>query len=99
MVCLGTSDQGSRGVGAFDPERRSEALEHAFRQRSRFFQLWNIFHRPDGVRQALDYTLKALQVEYLDFYLMHWPVATLVKASKHLSVLFGVVTNAQFLKK
>ncbi|BFZ55304.1 Alcohol dehydrogenase [NADP(+)] [Savitreella phatthalungensis] len=38
-------------------------------------KLWNIFHKPDSVRPAIQETLKNLQLEYLDLYLMHWPVA------------------------
>ncbi|KAF5365999.1 hypothetical protein D9758_006691 [Tetrapyrgos nigripes] len=38
-------------------------------------KLWNTCHRPDLVEKELDLTLKQLGVEYLDLYLMHWPVA------------------------
>lgn len=40
-------------------------------------KLWNTFHRPDLVRGALEASLKNLNVDYLDLYLIHWPQAYL----------------------
>lgn len=36
-------------------------------------KLRNNSHHPDDVPKALDASLKDLGVDYLDFYLMHWP--------------------------
>ena len=38
-------------------------------------KLWNNSHHPDDVEPALDASLKDLDTDYVDLYLMHWPVA------------------------
>ena len=37
-------------------------------------KLWNNAHKPERVRSAVLESLKNLQVDYLDLYLIHWPV-------------------------
>lgn len=38
-------------------------------------KLWNDSHAPEHVRPALEASLARLQLDYLDLYLIHWPVA------------------------
>lgn len=47
-------------------------------------KLWNTDHRPDLVRKAVEQSISDLGVEYLDLYLIHWPVAFLPGDGKEL---------------
>lgn len=38
-------------------------------------KLTNTDHRPERVEKAIQDSLRKLQIEYLDLYLMHWPYA------------------------
>ncbi|TFY74963.1 hypothetical protein EWM64_g9049 [Hericium alpestre] len=38
-------------------------------------KVWNTSHHPDDVEVELDETLKQLETDYVDMYLIHWPVS------------------------
>ncbi|MEV0726330.1 aldo/keto reductase [Micromonospora purpureochromogenes] len=39
-------------------------------------KLNNAFHRPDDARRAFESTLSALKMDYIDLFLIHWPLPT-----------------------
>ena len=55
-----------------------DVFTHTSLKREEIFittKLWNTEHAPDRVEFALRKSLKALQLEYVDLYMIHWPVA------------------------
>ena len=56
-----------------------EAISRSGLDRSEVFvtsKLSNDAHEPDDARRAFDETLKALSVDYIDLFLIHWPLPT-----------------------
>ncbi|GAB1297890.1 3-alpha-hydroxysteroid dehydrogenase type 1 [Apodemus speciosus] len=59
-------------------------------------KLWSTFHRPELVRSCLEKTLKDAQLDYVDLYIIHFPMAlqpgdTLFPRDEHGKVLAEVV--------
>jgi len=55
-----------------------EAIQEGIVPREEIFltsKLWNSFHAPEDVEKGCRETLDSLGLDYLDLYLMHWPVA------------------------
>ncbi|TFV58690.1 aldo/keto reductase [Mycobacterium sp. PS03-16] len=64
--------QNERGVG--------EGIRNSGLDRAEVFvtsKLNNGYHRPDDARRAFDTTLSELGFEYVDLFLIHWPLPTL----------------------
>lgn len=56
----------------------NRALDEGLVARDELFvvsKLWNSFHDPKNVEKALDRTLSDLKVDYLDLFLIHFPIA------------------------
>jgi hypothetical protein len=54
-----------------------ESIESGIVKRKDLFvtsKLWNTFHRPELIRTGAEQTLHDLQLDYLDSYIIHWPV-------------------------
>ena len=56
----------------------NKAIEDGICSRDDLFitsKLWNTYHNPAHIEEALDRNLRDLQLSYLDSYLIHFPVA------------------------
>jgi 2,5-diketo-D-gluconate reductase A len=77
-------EDGYRHIDTAEMYRNEEGVGQAVRRsgldRGEVFvtsKLNNGFHRPDDARVAFDGTLKTLGFDYVDLFLIHWPLPTL----------------------
>ncbi|KAJ4264327.1 hypothetical protein NW762_005523 [Fusarium torreyae] len=67
------------GAACYDNEREVGAgIKASGVPREELFltsKLWNTHHRASDVEQAVDQSLEDIGTDYLDLYLIHWPVA------------------------
>ncbi|XP_062955071.1 aldo-keto reductase family 1 member C1-like isoform X2 [Cynocephalus volans] len=56
---------------------RSKIAEGIVKREDIFYtsKLWCTFHRPELVRPGLETSLKRLQLDYVDLYLIHFPMS------------------------
>ncbi|EEH18250.2 hypothetical protein PABG_00813 [Paracoccidioides brasiliensis Pb03] len=55
-------------------------------------KLWNHHHKPEHVEKSLDISLNQLGLDYLDLFLIHWPVAFEYRSEKDLFPLDAAST-------
>ncbi len=77
-------DAGYRHIDTAEMYRNEQGVGHGIRDagldRSEVFvtsKLNNGFHKPDDARRAFEETLRALESDYVDLFLIHWPLPTL----------------------
>lgn len=74
MIDTAYSYQNEEDVG----EAIKSKLEENVLTREELFvctKLWNTYHRPDLVKVGLDLALKNLKLDYIDLFIIHWPLA------------------------
>ncbi|XP_076795508.1 estradiol 17 beta-dehydrogenase 5-like [Arvicanthis niloticus] len=56
---------------------RSKIADDTVKREDIFYtsNVWSTFHRPDLVQVCLEQSLKQLQLDYVDLYLIHFPMA------------------------
>eukprot|EP00058_Branchiostoma_floridae_P013522 XP_002599010.1 hypothetical protein BRAFLDRAFT_122465 [Branchiostoma floridae] len=60
-------------------------------------KIWNVFHHPDDVEEAVKKSLTSLGLDYLDLYLIHWPMA--YKRFKDGGEMFPKDADGKFIRE
>ncbi|OAX77714.1 hypothetical protein ACJ72_07985, partial [Emergomyces africanus] len=58
-------------------------------------KLWNIHHKPELVEKSLDISLNELGLDYIDLFLIHWPVAFEYRSDTELFPLDSASTHPE----
>ena len=79
----GALDAGYRHIDTAEMYRNEKGVGQGIRDaglnRAEVFvtsKLNNGFHKPDDARRAFEQTLHALESDYVDLFLIHWPLPT-----------------------
>ncbi|XP_060229025.1 estradiol 17 beta-dehydrogenase 5-like isoform X3 [Meriones unguiculatus] len=66
---------------------RSKIADGTVKREDIFYttKLWVTFHRPELVQVCLEQSLKKLQLEYVDLYLIHFPTSLMVECHPYLN--------------
>lgn len=77
-----------------------QAIDEGIVTREELFvvsKLWNTFHSPNNVKIGLQKTLSDLQLDYLDLYYIHFPIAqAFVPIDKSYPPGFGITEEFEF---
>ena len=57
---------------------------------------WNTFHSKEGVKKSLDECLERFGFDYLDLFLIHWPMGFKVKYLVKITQITKLLVDCEF---